>query len=261
MLLSSSVVTGEGTGAKRRSHWYVFPLAISMILLAAAAERPPAAAAAGDPLQQQQQRRQRQHHHAADDATADSGSSWGSRGVAGSSDDVDVQRARHFRALRDRLHLMTEAEAEASIASFPRPQRGTRYRQHKIDHFVVLFMENRAADHMFGCMLGDTPGFDGIPSSGHSIPYDPAKPSEGGVQVQCGAAENVCTGGAGFNRYASHFAPSANNDTFPYGVQGDQFSFAHMLDVPAPEHLGDHNGANKKKSRCSHYHCLNNSSE
>jgi phospholipase C len=159
----------------------VFPLAISMILLAAAAERPPAAAAAGDPLQQQQQRRQRQHHHAADDATADSGSSWGGRGVAGSSDDVDVQRARHFRALRDRLHLMTEAEAEASIASFPRPQRGTRYRQHKIDHFVVLFMENRAADHMFGCMLGDTPGFDGIPSSGHSIPYDPAKPSESSV--------------------------------------------------------------------------------
>ena len=39
-------------------------------------------------------------------------------------------------------------------------------RQQKVDHFVVLYQENRAFDHMFGCMLGDKPGFDGTPQMG-----------------------------------------------------------------------------------------------
>jgi len=162
-----------------------------------------------------------------------------------------------FRALKARMHLMTEAEAAASIASFPRPLSGELQRQQKIQHFVVLFMENRAADHIFGCMLGDKPGYDGIPPSGHSIPYDPVEPSKGGVSVECGAADNVCTGSAGFNRYASHFAPNANNDTYPYGHQGDKYSFTHLLDVPAPAHAEQ--VEKKDTSRCSHYHCLNNS--
>ena len=116
-------------------------------------------------------------------------------------------------------------------------------------------------------MLGEKPGFDGIPPQGHSIPYDPSEPSKGGVSVQCGTGDYVCSGSAGFNRYASHFAPNANNDTFPYGLQGDQFSFTHLLDVPAPnapkhlEESDEGSGTKEDKSRCSHYHCLNTSSK
>eukprot|EP01045_Picozoa_sp_COSAG04_P015711 COSAG04_NODE_1263_length_7493_cov_30.492562_2_plen_155_part_00 len=139
--------------------------------------------------------------------------------------------------------------------------------------FFVAFPEEvsqqlrHSADHIFGCMLGEKPGFDGIPPQGHSIPYDPAQPSKGGVSVQCGAGDYVCAGSAGFNRYASHFAPNANNDTYPYGLQGDQYSFTHLLDVPAPnapkhlEESDEGSGTKKGKSRCSHYHCLNTSSK
>ena len=68
--------------------------------------------------------------------------------IPGQEAQQQQQRVRAFRALKARLHLMTEAEAAASIASFPHrfPQRAPK-RQHKIDHFVVLFMENRATDH------------------------------------------------------------------------------------------------------------------
>eukprot|EP01043_Picozoa_sp_COSAG02_P063326 COSAG02_NODE_8944_length_2388_cov_15.331149_3_plen_74_part_01 len=51
--------------------------------------------------------------------------------------------------------------------------------QDKIDHFVVLFMENRAFDHLFGCL--DKPGIDGIPKGGHFVPKDPNNESAGSV--------------------------------------------------------------------------------
>ena len=38
--------------------------------------------------------------------------------------------------------------------------------QEKIDHFVILFMENRAFDHLFGCH--DKPGIDGV-AGGHQV--------------------------------------------------------------------------------------------
>ena len=63
--------------------------------------------------------------------------------TAKSDDDAQQQRLKAFRALKQRLHLMTEAETAASIASFPR-RKAPPQRQHKIDHFVVLFAENRA---------------------------------------------------------------------------------------------------------------------
>ena len=77
----------------------------------------------------------------------------------------------------------------------------------------------------------DKPGFDGIPSSGHLIP-NPANPTEP-VRVQCGAADHVCKSGGGVDLFASHFAPGANDDTYPYGPQGDQYSLGRMKDVPS----------------------------
>ena len=72
-------------------------------------------------------------------------------------------------------------------------------RQDKIDHFVVLYMENHAADHYFGCM--GLPGFDGI-EPGHSFPVDPDDPSKGIVNVTCGNATYVCAAGPSYLRRA-----------------------------------------------------------
>ena len=41
----------------------------------------------------------------------------------------------------------------------------------KIKHFVTLLMENRAFDHLFGCMGLD--GVDGIPPEGRTLYADP----------------------------------------------------------------------------------------
>ena len=63
------------------------------------------------------------------------------------------------------------------------PSRGPRA---KIDHVVVLFMENRAFDHQLGCLANDIPGVDGIPASGHSVPADAAKLDHGRINITCG---------------------------------------------------------------------------
>ena len=68
-------------------------------------------------------------------------------------------------------------------------------RQDKIDHFVVLMMENHATDHFLGCM--DLPGLDGI-RGGHSFPIDPADPTKGVVNVTCGTSPYVCSGAPGY---------------------------------------------------------------
>ena len=39
-----------------------------------------------------------------------------------------------------------------------KPKRKAPPRQNKIDHLVVLYMENHASDNFFGCM--DLPGYD-----------------------------------------------------------------------------------------------------
>eukprot|EP01048_Picozoa_sp_COSAG05_P007257 COSAG05_NODE_507_length_9159_cov_53.489183_3_plen_123_part_00 len=60
--------------------------------------------------------------------------------------------------------------------------------QPKIKHLVVMLMENRAADHFFGCMAGEgVVALDGINGS-HYLPKDPNNASAGGVNVTCGTA-------------------------------------------------------------------------
>ena len=100
------------------------------------------------------------------------------------------------------------------------------FAQDKIEHFVVLFMENRATDYTFGCMLGDHPEFDGIPKGGRQIMKDPTNSSAGNVTVTCGTAPYVCKGGMGFNSNG-HFEPKANEKIAPYGPQGNDWDFAN----------------------------------
>jgi phospholipase C len=74
-----------------------------------------------------------------------------------------------FEALKHDVVGRSFAEAKELFAEAGFPV-GTHSAQHaafpqdKIEHMVVLFVENRAADHIFGCMLGDHPEFDGIPT-------------------------------------------------------------------------------------------------
>ena len=93
-------------------------------------------------------------------------------------------------------------------------------RQQKIDHLVVLYMENHAADNFFGCM--DLPGFEGI--KGHAIPKDPADPSKGEIQITCGEAPYVCSKAPSYDTFAPKFGKSGNPHVYPYSAQGDNFS-------------------------------------
>ena len=111
--------------------------------------------------------------------------------------------------LKDEIHLLGPAAAasrlqEISLAS-PPP------RQNKVDHMVVLFMENRPLDHFFGCM--DLPGLDGIPAGGRLIPRHPAYPgsnaSAGVINVTCGTANYVCDKPPAYSTWDSKFAPDA----------------------------------------------------
>ena len=64
----------------------------------------------------------------------------------------------------------------------------------KIDHFVVMFLENRAFDHMLGCLASDIPGVDGIdPTGGHRIPTATGHTGADGYMLTTGI--KWCSGG------------------------------------------------------------------
>lgn len=105
-----------------------------------------------------------------------------------------------YTHLQQQLPTLSFSEAHSLLresrlsARLPAPQL-------KIKHMVVLFVENRAADHIFGCMLGDRPDFDGIPTrkdGGHWKLF-PAEAGSGDrpaakmVNVSCGTAYQVFT--------------------------------------------------------------------
>ena len=86
--------------------------------------------------------------------------------VKNDDDDQDdpADLMKLFEQLKTELHTLSEDEVAERFSQFRRVRRGRDGghgpppRQQKIDHLVVLFMENRGADHIFGCMLGDQPG-------------------------------------------------------------------------------------------------------
>ena len=142
-----------------------------------------------------------------------------------------------FQALKRELHTLTKAGADRRFAEV-QPLSSPPPRQDKVDHMVVLFMENRAFDHVLGCLVGDKPGADGVPPGGLIIPKDPAnasccaKPvcatnqsdpacvvccSGGYTNATCGKAQLVCTGGGGFSIFGGHI--DGELSTYPYGKQ------------------------------------------
>lgn len=60
-----------------------------------------------------------------------------------------------------------------------------------VEHFLVLFYENRAFDHIFGCAKDELPGIDGLPEGAGNW-LDPNDHSKGFVPVECGSAQYVC---------------------------------------------------------------------
>ena len=104
------------------------------------------------------------------------------------------------------LLWLSEAELARRFGRPVEPTHTSTY-QNKIEHFVVLFLENRPADHFFGCM--DLPGFEGV---------DRAE----GVQPTCGTAKYVCEGAPGFSFFSPFFEAGANSSEYPYGPQSPQ---------------------------------------
>jgi hypothetical protein len=120
----------------------------------------------------------------------------------------------YFQELKACVHQLPPAEATdrvLNVAPHPPPPRG----QDKIEHFVVLFMENRGFDNLLGCMLGDTPGVDGIPSGGRQIPVDSDDPTKGTVNISCGTAKYVCTGGMDYDFFQGKTALGGNSYSHP----------------------------------------------
>ena len=125
------------------------------------------------------------------------------------------------------------------------PMGPTPPHQEKVDHFVILFMENRAFDHLFGCH--DKPGIDGV-HGGHAVPVDPGNASKGYVNVTCGTAKLVCDPGPRMQMWAQHFnssstcagqypycGPQAQSDNF--SVSGGGLKQGASVEMFAPEQL------------------------
>ncbi|KAK3280572.1 hypothetical protein CYMTET_11592 [Cymbomonas tetramitiformis] len=135
--------------------------------------------------------------------------------------------------LKQQIFMMTPEESIARFGAV-RPLHPAPPRQNKVDHFVVLYMENHAADQIFGCM--DLPGFDGIPKSGHVIDKFPGSGILGHINVSCGTSDYVCTSGPSYDTFSSKFAPLHETQAFkyPYGgkeAQNDKYSWIHGLEM------------------------------
>ena len=127
--------------------------------------------------------------------------------------------------LKGILHKLTPAEAKRRIdhlraksAGDPPPSR-----QDKIDHFVVVFMENHAFDNMLGCF--DLPGIDGIPPEGLVIEKSRGNASAGTVTLKCGTAGYICPKGPGYSLFDLQF--KENPYYYPYSEQNYNNSHAN----------------------------------
>ena len=134
--------------------------------------------------------------------------------------------ALEFAELKNVLHTLPIEAAEARFREVE-PLAQPPPRQSRVDNVVVLFMENRAYDHVLGCLTGS------IPNGGKKIPKDPRNATAcaschassgcagcgGFVNVSCGEAELVCHGGGGFSSWSPHFKTGAEASLYPYGEQ------------------------------------------
>ena len=144
-----------------------------------------------------------------------------------------------FERLKNEAHLLDEATMRSRLKALRGEHINVfggarRPHQSKIEHIVVMLVENHSFDNMLGCM--GLPGADGIdPINGHSVPIDPTDPSKGSVTMKCGTADYVCKGGPSYNLFESKFPPGTslpakpNSNEFPYAPQDDKYSYARGL--------------------------------
>ena len=99
-------------------------------------------------------------------------------------------RLEMISRLKNELHKISREEANARLESLGASAGPPPPRQDKIDHFVVLFMENQATDVFAGCM--DRPGLDSLKNA--RIPKDPTNLSLGYNTFNC-HKEYICTEG------------------------------------------------------------------
>ena len=120
----------------------------------------------------------------------------------------EVDRLAEIELLKDVIHTLPAAEAARRFAALRRrvapPQR-----QQKIDHFVVLYMENQAFLRTLGCL--DLPGLDGVPKGGMLLKNGTGAP----VNVTCGTGEYVCDHGPEFSFLDAFFDKGANASFYP----------------------------------------------
>jgi hypothetical protein len=145
--------------------------------------------------------------------------------AAGAASPVDEFTAE-LQHLKRTIHTLSPAAAAARIRALGERTRRAPPppRQGKVDHVVVLYMENHPAAHFFGCM--GLEGFDG--TVGQSVPRDPADPSLGRVNVTCGNASYVCSGAPGghgpwihpLSRRLVYFIPSRSYPCILYVLSG-----------------------------------------
>lgn len=98
----------------------------------------------------------------------------------------------------------------------------------KIKHLVVLLMENRATDHLFGCMAKEgIIGLDGVDNN-HRIPTQPDDPNNDTyVNVSCGTANYVCKHGPPYSTFQLKVKQGTNASFYPYGPQDDKYSYSN----------------------------------
>ena len=166
--------------------------------------------------------------------------------VASSADAAPAGRAALHKRLKHELIGRTFAEAKELFARGGAPigvhgehDAAAKFPQDKIEHMVVLFVENRAADHIFGCMLGDHPEFDGIKTrpNGEHWQMMPAAPGAGAecaqgvkcplVNLSCGTAHLVCKGSEATKLFAASQLPVKHSIAQNFGVFNKMFTSVH----------------------------------
>jgi len=151
----------------------------------------------------------------------------------GDDNEDEEKREREIEKLKREIFALSPEAARRRFGEI-KPRGRPPPRQQKVDHFVVLYMENHAADQIFGCM--NLPGFDGIPASGHHVPRVPGLPALGFVNISCGTADYVCKHGPTYDKFSSKFRSidELAATRYPYGgkeAQDDKYSFIHGLEA------------------------------
>jgi phospholipase C len=130
---------------------------------------------------------------------------------------TEAERLAAIEQLHATIHTLPAAEAARRFARLPR-RSSPPPRQDKIDHFVVLFMENQAFLRTLGCL--DLPGLDGVPAGGMLLKNGSGTP----VNVTCGQFSHyptpyVCDHGPSFSFLDAFFDEGADGSSYPYPPQ------------------------------------------